>query len=198
MDGKQFSIQLKCLRIVGFDRENSVKFPKLLRLAQIIAISCLIACLPGEMYFVERNFKDVLAVAEACGPFFVSLTSAVKFITFFMNQEQFYQLIDRIRELIVESNIEDSLIIRKVNQFDRKLTLLYLVSAILTGFGFSFLPIIRNIINVSLLGKYDFLEPLLKYDFPFETDFSPIYEIIYFFYCCAVFVAVFISVRKKS
>lgn len=195
MEGSLFSIQLRCFEIVGFHRDaSSVKFPKLLRVFQVMRIVCIFLCLPAEFAFLAQNLTDVVAAAESVGASFTEIITLGKFITFYLTQEKFYELIDQVQKLSSDLNVEDTLSIKKVNQQDKTMSFLYLMSAILAGGGLSALPIILNVKNIYFYGADYNYEMPMRTLYPYDMNYFPVYHLHYFVYCSATFITVFISV----
>lgn len=195
MDGSLFSIQLKFFRIVGFHRDlSSAKFPRLLRVFQILRIVCIMLCLPAEFAFLSMNFRDVVAAAESVGASFTEIITLGKLITFYLAQEKFYELIDEVHKLSADSNLEDSSGMERVNQQHKTMTILYLIAAFIAGTGLSILPLAMNVINITLYGSdYNFEMPMKTF-YPYDIEYFPVYHLHYLMYCTATFITVFISV----
>lgn len=104
-----FSTQLKCLKVIGFH----AGFDSRAKTALHVACSLLIVfVMMSELYAVVLNFNDVLAAAEAFGPFSAELICLSKFLSFYCFKRKFYSLIERVEALtgwFDDSNILTSL-----------------------------------------------------------------------------------------
>lgn len=194
MDGSLFSIQVKCFHIIGFYRAKSTKREKLFRALQVSGIVCIALCLASEIYFLVENFTDVMASAEAFGTLSTEIITLSKIITFYFWKEKFYQLMDEIKTLSEQSDNVNSQTLKRLNQFDKGVTLTYLSSGICTGFGYCITPIAINLVNVFKMKQVTNFTLPMKAAFPYDISATPAYELTYAAFCWATFITIFISV----
>lgn len=102
MDGSQFSTQIKCFKMIGIQRDGLIKHRKLDKLLGVLRISCMLFCIFSQSLFVVRNFRDILASAEACGPLLTTVLAVAKILTFTSLKPKIYQMIDQVKSLSVE------------------------------------------------------------------------------------------------
>lgn len=99
MDNSQFSIQIKCFKLVGLRRhqlENNLKLRNLLYL--FIAFPLIFCNLSATSYAIE-NFHDILASADAFAIVFTGYLALSKFATFCFSKEKFFEIMDDIKML---------------------------------------------------------------------------------------------------
>lgn len=188
--GKLFSLQVKCLNAIGFNRKRSKQFPIIFQFLHAINVSFVVFAVLTEFTFVCINFNDVLVSAEAFGPLSTEIITIAKLLTFMIYEKDFYKLMDKIQTLS-----RDTKTIHIANKLDQTVTLTYLCSGIFTGVVLCFARL-----TVDLIGAW-FYELELKREMPvksvlpFDVTSSPAYEITYLLYCCATYVTVIQSVR---
>lgn len=194
MDGSLFSIQVKCFHLIGFHRAEFTKHAKLFHVLQISCIICISLCLMSEIYFVVENILDVMASAESFGTLSTEIITLSKVITFYIWKENFYQLMDEIKFLSKHSDSVKVLSLKRLNQFDKGVTLTYLTSGMLTGLGYCITPIIINLVNIFKMNHETNVNLPMKAAFPYDVSISPAYELTYATFCCATYVTIFASV----
>lgn len=96
---REFSIQLKCLKFIGFVNVVEEKHKILLRFFQRLNILIIFYCLFAEILFVLQNFKDVFATAECLSYVATELITCAKIITFYCYNQRFGDLIASIKEM---------------------------------------------------------------------------------------------------
>jgi hypothetical protein len=87
-----FSIQTRCFKFGGFE-----KWSKVLNMVQLYLIVELIYFSFSELLFIVKNHRDVLASAEAFGPFATAFLGIVKIVTFYVSLDKFHAFIERIK-----------------------------------------------------------------------------------------------------
>lgn len=102
MSGTSFSIQFKCFNAVGF---KQVEPSKLFHVFHMTSLLLLALSLVSEMSFIVLNSHDILASAEAFGPFATVLNAFAKFVTFYVWKEKFYSIVAQVQALSAKGKI---------------------------------------------------------------------------------------------
>lgn len=95
----EFSIQLRCLKFIGFGSALEQKHKILLRFLQRLNILIIFYCLFAEILFVVQNLKDIYATAECLSFTATELITCAKIITFYCRNEKFDELLTNIKEM---------------------------------------------------------------------------------------------------
>lgn len=148
MDGTLFTIQTKCLHLVGLYRENLIKRPKLLIALYVLIYMIMVSCVIAEGYFIVQNHKDILSSSEAFSPLSTIIITLIKLSTFLLWRENFYELMDEFKQLAADVQASDSMQLMKVNHIDRNLTLIYLASSLFVGIVQNSATAVGDILNV--------------------------------------------------
>lgn len=96
---EQFSIQVQCLRMIGCQRTENVKYPKIRNCVQILITINLIFCTFSIGWYVIENFRDLIKAADASGVVIDGFLAFTKFMTFCVSRDKFYALMDDIKQL---------------------------------------------------------------------------------------------------
>ena len=96
---QDFSIQLKCLKFVGFGNVVEEKHKLFLRFLQRLNISIISYCVFAEIRFVVRNLKDIFAAVECFSFIATVLITFPKIISFYYYNENFRDMLVGIKEL---------------------------------------------------------------------------------------------------
>lgn len=91
MEKSQFSIQLKCIRMVGLINEKS---PRLVKFISKFYPAALTYSLFSMLLFVARNYNDVVSSADALGPFTTGVITLSKFLSFQYYREEFIRIMN--------------------------------------------------------------------------------------------------------
>lgn len=215
MDGSQFSTQIKCFKMIGIERDGLIKYRKLDKVLGVSRIGFMLFCIFSQSLFVVRNFRDIPASAEVCGPLLTTVLAVVKILTFTSSETKIYQMMDQVKSLSVEgknyfpslamiycylfniswkASTATSIKLKLINQFDKVIALAYLFTAFFTGIGYCATPIFMNLYYImTLKHKFNFDMPL-KAAFFYDVTKSPAYELSYFSLCCDSYIVNFISV----
>lgn len=102
MSGTSFSIQFKCFNAVGF---KQVERSKIFHVFHITSLLLLTLSLISELSFIVQNAHDILASAEASGPFATVLNAFAKFVTFYVWKEKFYSIVAQVQALSAKGKI---------------------------------------------------------------------------------------------
>lgn len=87
-------VQRRCFKVAGFANRK-----KLSKFTQWLSIFVVAFCCISEGTFIVENRRDVLAAAEAFGPFATAILGLVKIATFHVSLDKFNQLMERIKNL---------------------------------------------------------------------------------------------------
>lgn len=213
MEGEEFfDIQRKCLHFTGFRLHK--KYNMLLRLLQFYHILSAAYCWFSEGLFIFKESNGILETAEVFGPLATAFMSMSKEITLFVSLEKFYAIMDRLKVLGLEGeldnvrlcfvtyNLESSLIVEKsgaplikeANRWSRRVALAYLLACGLTGISYIVNPLISNILN------YFIYQGEANHNMPFKTAFfydiskSPAYELTFLNFSGAIVTVILNSV----
>lgn len=99
MDDNKFFIQIKCFRLIGFQRNVSKQFRRVHRLVPACLVLCKLFFVSSQTLFAAQKIHDVVAVAEACATLFTGLITIAKILTLSFFKESFYELMDEIKML---------------------------------------------------------------------------------------------------
>jgi hypothetical protein len=193
MDGTLFSIQIKCLHLVGLYRAGLIKRPKLLNLFYLLMAVCMCTCIMAEAFFIIKNHDDVLGSSEAFGPLSTIFLTLIKLFTFLSHRESFYKLMNQIKLLAAEAQIKDSLKIKRVNQIDKVLTMFYVASSLFVIISKNSAPVISDFVKF-LRGNAIAREMPWKTAFPYDSTLTPAYELSYINLVAGTYFTVFIFV----
>lgn len=96
---QEFSIQLKCLKFIGFWNVVDEKYKTLLEYFQRLNILIIFYCLGAEVLFAIQNFKNIFVLAECLSFMSTEIITCAKILTFYFFNEDFSKMINKIREL---------------------------------------------------------------------------------------------------
>lgn len=99
MEGEKFFIQIKCFHLIGFQRNESKRFPRIHRIVPAFLVLCKVFFVASQALYAVQNFNDVVAVAEACATLFTGIITISKIISLSISKEKFYELMDEIEML---------------------------------------------------------------------------------------------------
>jgi len=198
-DEEIFPIQIKCLHLIGFHRSKLIKFPKFFRLLGVFSSFCIIFSVVVEGSFILKNYDDVLASTEAFAPFCTVSITLLKYFTFLLSREDFYKLMDQIKELSLDLDKNDSIFVAKVNKINKRVSLVFATATWITGFGYLIVPLAADIISYTL-GNNPNREMPYKSVYPYDVKSSPGYEISYImlFFATYYVLFAFVSIRFKT
>lgn len=190
-EGEAFSVQLKCLTFIGFNREGLRKYPNVFRFIHLVDVFLIFTALTGELGYVVTNLYDIVEIAECCGPLATEIIIFTKLLTYIFFEKKFYQLMDQIKAC----SDSKSEAVRRARKIEKAVSLTFLSSANLSGGSLVLAPICIDLFNFIFMGA-DFKRDIpYKTIYPFPTNVSPYYEAIYIVLACATFVTVFLTVN---
>jgi hypothetical protein len=96
---REFSIQLKCLKFIGFENVVEKKRKILLRCFQRLNILIMFYCVSAEISFAVLNFGDIFAATESLSFILTALITCFKILTFYCYMERFGDLIWSVKKL---------------------------------------------------------------------------------------------------
>lgn len=188
MDGSSFAIQEMFLRLVGFHRADSIKFPRAVRAFHFLGMLGVFFCFASESFYIVRNFHDIVGSAEAFAPLSTEIITLVKFFTFYRSQDKFSQIFSQIKEMAKTASwcgIEE---IKRVNQLDRTLAKIYFFFAVFLSFAYCAQHLVSSFAMSYFFGN-EFTRALpFKSAFPYDETSSPAYEISYFMMIVGTYV----------
>lgn len=178
-----FSAQLQVLHLIGFQRSELSREK---RLFQLVLAFCTAICLSTSGYFIIKFHDDVFDAIDAIDPFTVGVIFVVKFSTFYWSRNNFYQLIDQIKE---ESLTVDAGVLKSLNNFDQKFAKVFFGSGV---FVVVFRCVIMRVISILQMiafgAEFDYQMPF-KFALPYDVKSHPTYEVTYFIFCCSSVMA---------
>lgn len=180
-----------CFRMIGFNREAAIKNPAVLRLIHKLIAFVIFLVIIVEAFFIATHLDDLLASAECFGPLSIEIITLSKFVTFFIYENKFYQLMDKVGTLSNQLTLNELFVIEKVSKLEKRFTLVYLVSAIVTGVTLCVAPILASVINHA-----ESIELPVKAVFPYNTTNSPAFELTFTILSFATYVTVFTCVSS--
>lgn len=92
-----FSIQVKSLRLIGFERREWAKYPKITNIEQVFCIINMIHCIVLTVWYVIEKFRDLLEAADASGVLIGFIIGFSKFMTLYASKDKFFALMDSIK-----------------------------------------------------------------------------------------------------
>lgn len=184
-----FEFQLKCFLMIGFNREASIKYSKVQQKLRGTIALIICAAIIAEASFIATNLDDLLASAECFGPLSIEIITLSKLFTFIVYEQKFYQLMDQVEALANQLTAEELIIIESTSKLEKRFTIVYLVSGIVTGVTLCVAPIIVSVIN-----NEPMVELPVKAVFPFNASESPAYELTFIVLSFATYASVFICV----
>jgi hypothetical protein len=104
MENSQFSIQVKCFKLVGLYRNQLGNHSKLRHFLHIFIATPVFLGVLSVIFFVAQNYRDILVSAEAFGIIFTGIITLSKLATFCLSKEKFFQLMDDIKKLSERGN----------------------------------------------------------------------------------------------
>lgn len=99
-------MQINCFEMIGIKREEFVKHRKVENILSVLKIGLMSFCIFSQALFVVRNFRDILASAEACGPLLTTVLAVAKIITFMVSKKKFFQMMDQVKLLSAGGEFE--------------------------------------------------------------------------------------------
>lgn len=111
---QEFSIQLKCLKLIGFEDVVEEKHKVLLRFLQRLNISIISYCLFAEILFVVQNLKDIFAAVECLSFIATMLITLPKIISFYCFNERFRDMLVAIKELSDKGGSKTQVILNNI------------------------------------------------------------------------------------
>lgn len=100
----QFSIHLKCIRLVGLINSNS---PRMVTFFAIFYPTALIFSLLSMLLFIIKNRNDIISSADALGPFTTGIISLSKFLSFHFFRSDFFKIIDSLDSMADKSKFSN-------------------------------------------------------------------------------------------
>jgi hypothetical protein len=91
-----FSIQLTLLHLLGF-RSDQTTF--VVKIQKILNVFSIIFCCSAEGWFIINNLDNILVSVEAAVLIFITLTSFVKLVFYWMWQEKLLILMKKIEKM---------------------------------------------------------------------------------------------------
>lgn len=192
MNEELFGIQIKCLHQVGLHRFSKIQRPKLFAAFRIAVALTIASSGVAEFYFIMKNYKDVLASADAFSTTTTVIITLSKFFTFVAYRNEFYELMDRIKEFYWKNRSERLI---KVNWIMRNLTILYFISALIVGVVQNCIPLVSDFVYF-LQGKEVLREMPWKVAYPYDAKITPAYEATYISLVIATFFIIFVLVNN--
>jgi odorant receptor len=187
---KFFAIQTKCLHLVGLHRSNLIKKPMGFVVFYFGMVMCMVSCISFEAYYIIKNHKDVLGSSEAFSPLSTIAISMTKLFTFMWYRENFYELMDRIRSMAEETQADEQLKLKKVNQIDQYVAFVYLASSWFVGVVQNSIPAVADFLSY-LQGQEIGREMPWKSAYPYDAKLTPAYELSYLNLICVTYFAIF-------
>lgn len=183
-----FNLQMKCLKNVGFYRENNWRNS----LQQSVCISGVLFVIISQFIFVLRHLDDVLISAEATATLFTTCLTLTKFLTFWMQKEDFYKLMDRTNQISME--IFDQTTLEKIKNRERIVTSTYLTSGGFTALAYCIAPIVISAKDFFVQGT-DF-RPGMPYKSEFFFDVTKYPALIFSFvgFCISSYTTISVNV----
>lgn len=196
MDKNLFSIQDKCFKLVGLYGPLSNVNPKLSKVWQGLNLFGITFLFYSASKFIWENIDDVLASADASGPQFTECIAMSKLVVLLTSKEKLYDFMDEIK--ILTKNVDKSKIdkMKRVNQFDRMTTFMYLASTLLTGGGYIVKAIVSNVMDLIKGNCFPYIIPF-KASFHYDLMHWPAFLVTYAIFSYIIYAVIFISVSVK-
>jgi hypothetical protein len=106
MENSQFSLEVKCLKLIGLHRHQLENFWKTKICMYLVMASPVFFSLFGVIAYAVENYKNLIAVAEASGIIFTGYIAMSKLVTFFCSSEKFFKIMDDIKKLSKKGEID--------------------------------------------------------------------------------------------
>jgi 7tm Odorant receptor len=191
-----FNIQTKCLHLVGLHRADLIKSPSKFIAFYVAMVMCMISCSCFEAYYIVKNHDDILGSSEAFSPLSTIVISMTKLFTFIFYREEFYELMDRIKNLSEGASAKSLLQIEKANRIDQTMAFLYLASSWVVGVVQNSVPAVTDFVRF-LQGQATVREMPWKSAYPYDATLTPAYELSYLNLVCVTYFAIFTFVSQN-
>lgn len=193
-----FLLQFKLLKLCGFHSLNKIQYFRGINIFhKTVSIMCLVYCILAGILFIHENTFDFLEAAASAGPLLSVIITLVKFVTFSLYREKFYELMDNVKSLSNNLTILDEVYLRKRNIVDRTICTGRIIAAMISLVAFVIKPVLNNIASVSSGNDFSYELPL-KASFPYNAKFSPFYELHYLIFSYVSYLAAVVNVSLLS
>lgn len=109
MENTQFSIQVKCFKLVGLNRQQLQNPNKTKHLLHFLIAVPLIFGVSSVMSFAIQNFRDIMSSCEAYAIIFTGTIALSKLATFCFFKEKFFEIMDEIKLLSKQGRLINNL-----------------------------------------------------------------------------------------
>lgn len=147
MDQEMFSSSLKAFNLTGFYRNKQKEFPRVLNVLHAFSRMSLLINMFASILFIIGHTDDILDCSEAFIPVSVEVLTLTKFLTLLISKDKIYQMMDHCKEVAAKANPADLLPIKSANEFARKFSKLYFISAATTGVTYCLKPVAANLVR---------------------------------------------------
>jgi hypothetical protein len=210
---KLFKIPSICYRVSGFSGRT-----KFFQFIQWFLILSNTYAGFSELWFVIKHRDSLIEAADACGTLVSAILVQPKALVYMFKREKFERLREKIKILVDEglwerrissfpnlsslfslNSVDDkhSYDVTRINEFNTKISGLYLVSAASTGSGYVVRPLIAFVVYHLILHQpYVFAAMPTGSEFFYDISKSPAYELTYFVCSSSIFLRVLMSVSQ--
>lgn len=179
-DLKFFYIQSKCLNIIGLSISETSKRRSFRSFINFVLIFVL---LMSQFVALQGSLGDTQVLCHLLGLVVGVFLSMIKISATIHQIEEFAELVSRVKELSKDVNNEDKKKLITMNKIAQTLSLINIVCLLTSTIILILYPLALTLVQFYLFEDDDDLLWPIPFDatFPFDTSYSPVYELVYIF-----------------
>ncbi|XP_070502795.1 odorant receptor 24a-like [Chironomus tepperi] len=150
---------------------------------KILLTNCFVVLIYGifQGWFIFENRGKLVVVFDAITPFLTQIPTVLRLLVLVWRRKELKYVLDYLKKNFTEARkTREIKVIARANQISSILLAVLVILGYITLIFFFILPVVRDFIRIHTGSEWMHEIPF-KAIFPFEYNYFPMYEIVYFF-----------------